>query len=199
MRSQQLTSAGDHDLFIAKLSPDGNPLWVTSLGGPDHDAQMGVAADSSGSCYVTGYLDKAGQLGSLQLPAGGLVVKLSASGQPSWATSVGAARAYKAALDAAGYAYVTGSFDYATKAIGSVAVTNRGFRDVFVARLSPSGQIVDVVTGGGADEDVGIDLAIDAKNNLYVVGFFSTQATFGASTLNAQGEPDVFVWKLRLP
>src|SRR5581483_11536272 len=41
--------------FVAKLSPAGQILWATYLGGSGADAALGIAVDASGSPYVVGY------------------------------------------------------------------------------------------------------------------------------------------------
>ncbi|MFN4320021.1 MAG: SBBP repeat-containing protein, partial [Aquificaceae bacterium] len=47
---------GGADVFITKLSPQGNSLiYSTYLGGSDVDVGSGIAVDSSGAAYVTGY------------------------------------------------------------------------------------------------------------------------------------------------
>jgi uncharacterized protein (TIGR03437 family) len=42
------------DAFITKLSPDGEVLWSTFLGGADRDASVAIALDGKGNVYVTG-------------------------------------------------------------------------------------------------------------------------------------------------
>lgn len=49
-----LTSAGDNDIFVAVLNPDGAPLSAQSVGGSDTDNGFGIAADGRGGAYVTG-------------------------------------------------------------------------------------------------------------------------------------------------
>jgi hypothetical protein len=48
---------GYGDAFVAKLSPAVNALiYSTYLGGSSYDSAFGIAVDSSGNAYVTGYL-----------------------------------------------------------------------------------------------------------------------------------------------
>lgn len=46
---------GGTDVFVAKLDADGNLLYATYLGGTGEDRGMGIAVDSAGNAYVTGY------------------------------------------------------------------------------------------------------------------------------------------------
>lgn len=48
-------NVGYNDVFVAGYDPDGNALWATSIGGPDNDYGMGIAASAEGDVYLTGY------------------------------------------------------------------------------------------------------------------------------------------------
>src|SRR5687768_10574985 len=49
-------AGGDYDAFVMKFSPTGsNLVYSTYLGGTDDETAEGIAVDSSGSAYVTGY------------------------------------------------------------------------------------------------------------------------------------------------
>ena len=49
------TSAGDTDLFVVKYNSSGTKQWTKQLGTSSTDNATGVATDSSGNVYVTGY------------------------------------------------------------------------------------------------------------------------------------------------
>ncbi|OWP63862.1 hypothetical protein CDA63_06525 [Hymenobacter amundsenii] len=50
-------------------------------------------------------------------------------------------------------------------------------------------------SGGGADDSQGLDVAIDAFNNAYVLGSFSGKANFENITLTSQGNYDLYLAK----
>ena len=52
--SQVLTSAGDWDIYLAKIDGGGNIVWAKQLGGPNWDDVWDLAADSQGNLYLTG-------------------------------------------------------------------------------------------------------------------------------------------------
>ena len=54
VNASQPQLAGGSDAFVAKLSPDGQVLWATFLGGSDNDGASGLGLDSAGNVYVTG-------------------------------------------------------------------------------------------------------------------------------------------------
>src|SRR5439155_15611272 len=49
------SAIGSQDIFLAKYDSDGNVLWVKTAGGSDDDVGNGIAADSAGNTFVTGY------------------------------------------------------------------------------------------------------------------------------------------------
>jgi hypothetical protein len=114
------------------------------------------------------------------------------------------------AVDAAGNAYITGttqSTNFPTTA-GVFQPTFRGFQDVFLTKLNPTGSGLFYSTYlGGSDRDNGSAIAVDASGNVYVTGqtnstdFPTTggafQTTFGGSGSGCSNAPgDAFVTKL---
>src|SRR5260370_1224919 len=55
LNAEQNTYGGNNDAFVAKLSPTGALVYSTYLGGTFVDAGNGIAVDSTGAAYVTGY------------------------------------------------------------------------------------------------------------------------------------------------
>ncbi|HEY3132795.1 MAG TPA: SBBP repeat-containing protein [Acidobacteriota bacterium] len=56
--AMQSSNLGDFDAFVTKLDPAGSRLlYSTYLGGGSGDFGLGIAVDSSGNAYVTGYTD----------------------------------------------------------------------------------------------------------------------------------------------
>lgn len=117
------------DAFVAKLTPTGSLVYLTYLGGRYDDVAFGIAVDSSGSAYVTGYTnspDFPTTNGAFQTRyAGGsataffliegdaFVTKLSPDGKSLvYSTYLGGAQddaGFGVAVDSAGNAYVSGS------------------------------------------------------------------------------------------
>lgn len=92
-----------------------------------------------------------------------------------------------------GTALVTGSFS-GTVSFGSTVLTSAGGLDVFAGRLNQNGTWQWAVRVGSTGDDVGYGLAIDTSTqSAYVVGQFSSSASFGTTTLagSATGAPFV--------
>lgn len=62
VKSVQSYFSGGDDVFVSRLSPDGTINFSTYLGGSGDDVGLGIAVDSAGSIYVTGFTDSATDL-----------------------------------------------------------------------------------------------------------------------------------------
>lgn len=112
---------GDHDVFVAKISPAGDQLlYSTYLGGSTTDLGLAIAVDSVGNAYVTGETFSADfptTLGAHDRTVAGFVdafiAKLSPNGGSLlYSTYLGGSNAEGGsgvAVDSVGNAYVVGS------------------------------------------------------------------------------------------
>ena len=65
--STTLNSAGSTDAFVAKYNTSGTVQWAMSIGGTSPDYGYGIATDSGGNVYVTGYYRGSVTIGSTTL------------------------------------------------------------------------------------------------------------------------------------
>lgn len=171
---------GNLDVFVTKLSPAGDVIYSTYLGGPCVDTARGIAVDASGSAYITG--DTGGECYG---QTGVLVAKLSPAGAVVYASQFGgtladASSGHAIAVDGEGHAFVTGA---AVSDSHDFPTTPGAYRrtecenvypfagDGFVAALEADGTdfvYSTVLCGGGDDSPAGI--ALDAAGNAYVAG-----------------------------
>ncbi len=172
------------DAFVAKISSDGSTLvYSTYLGGWSRDEGHGIAVDSSGDAYVTGWTRSSNfpTLGAYQGSRNGyyfdaFVTKLSGSGGALvYSTYLGGLSddyAEGIAVDRSGQAYVTGytsSIDFPT--LGAYQDTHQGICDAFVTRLSSAGNELTYSTYlGGSEHDAGNSIAVDTSGSAYITG-----------------------------
>lgn len=200
----QLTSSGNFDVFVAKLNTSGTWQWAVKAGGSALDSALGIAVDSSGNCYVSGYFSGTMTVGATPLTSAGgndiFVAKLNTSGAWQWAIKIGGTGAdagIGVAADSTGNCYITGYFS-GTTTFGTITLTSAGGHDAFVAKLDTSGDLQWAVKAGGTGTDDGYGLAVDSSGNCYVVGYFDGNATFGTTSLASSGNYDIFAAKLEL-
>ncbi len=69
--SDSVASNGLLDIFLAKITSDGNWFWVTQAGGSDVDSGYGVTMNDTGSIYLTGEFSDIANFGTLSLTSYG--------------------------------------------------------------------------------------------------------------------------------
>jgi hypothetical protein len=221
----QAANAGGYDAFVTELSADGaSLLYSTYWGGSSDDIGTGIAVDSSGNAYVSGYTDSPDfpvTSGALQANYGGgvhngFVVKFNSGGAAlGYSTFLGGSGddyAYGVAVDSAGDASVTGATNsvnfptvnafqpnYAGGLCGTAPSTFPCY-DAFVAKLNPAGAALIYSTYlGGTGSDYGYAIALDGSSNAYVTGYTTSTnfpTTPGAFQQIFGGSYDAFVAKL---
>jgi len=197
-----LASAGNRDIFAARLDPDGNFLWAVSAGGTEQDYAYGIAIDGSGNAWLTGYFLGTASFGPHDLTSAGstdvFAAKLDSDGNFLWAVSAGGPcgdSGHDIAVDAMGNAWLTGYF-YGTASFGSHSLTSTSYDDIFAARLDTDGNFLWAVGAGGPDWDTGDALAVDGSGNFWLTGHFHGTAGFGPHDLTSCGCEDIFGAKL---
>jgi len=177
------------DLTPFYSSMPGGAVWpgTYQLGTSSADSATGVATDSSGNVYVTGYTE--GGLDGTNAGSSDLfVVKYNSSGTKQWTKQLGTSsedRANGVATDSSGNVYVTGN------TMGGLdGNTSAGNQDLFVVKFNSSGTKQWTKQFGTSSEDWTYGVATDSSGNVYVTGF-----TMGGLDGTNAGHRDLFVVK----
>lgn len=185
----QSTNRREPDVFITKLNAAGSALvYSTYLGGGNEEYGLGIAVDSTGSAYVTGWTFSANfpTVNAFQPTKGNLftddafVAKLSPAGSALvYSTYLGGENddhGNGIAVDAAGNAYVTGftestNFPTANALQGTFGGRSCERGDAFVTKFNAAGSALVYSTFlGGTRDDSGGGIAVDSAGNAYVTG-----------------------------
>ncbi len=197
-----LVSKGARDIFVCKIDKLGNYKWAVSAGGQLSDYGKDIAINSNGEVYVTGYFSGTAYFNSYKITAFGntdiFVAKLDSSGNWLWAQNIdgdGFDRGNSIVAEG-NNCYITGNFDSNVK-FGSISLTSRGSKDIFVAKLNSSGNWLWAKSAGSTSSDDSYNINIDNNNqNIVITGYFSSTATFGSINLISAGSRDPFIAKL---
>lgn len=194
-----LTSSGSHDIFAAKLDPNGNWLWAVRAGGTGDDFGHGIALDQAGNAYLSGSIGGTASFGPYTLTSSGgydiFAAKLDPEGNWLWVTGASVNEVYSIAVDDAGNACLTGRFP-GTVSFGPYTLICNGWYDVFAAKLDPNGNWLWAVSAGGTQSDGGYNIAVDAEGNIYLAGEFNLTVAFGTHSITSSGEFDIFAAKM---
>jgi hypothetical protein len=200
-----LSSPSATAYFALKLDNSGNFVWARSASGSQACGGMAITSDAFGYVYTTGFftgtVDFDPGAGTYNLLAGGgndaFVQKLDASGNLVWAKAFLSSSnftpdgGHAISVDASGNVLTTGVFhetvDFDPGA-GTFSMTSTDNGDVFISKLSSSGNFVwaKKIGGAGPSDDEGESIHHDASGNIYIAGHFSATADMdpGPGTMN---------------
>ena len=200
-----LVSAGDDDVFLAKLDAGGNPVWAKRYGDALDQYVDGLAVDASGAVVIGGNFVGSIDLGGGPLTSVGNVAfdvylgKLDPSGNHLWSKRFGDAGhdgISSVVVDGAGNVVLTGGHDGVID-LGGGPLPSYGGTDVYLGKLDASGNHLWSGDHGDAQAQNATDVAVDHAGNVFAVGIFQSSIDFGCGPVT---EPtyhtDVYVAKL---
>lgn len=199
--------ADDRDIFVAKLSEDGDELWSHAFAAAGAQDVHAVAVDpSDGAVVIVGSLrDSLGFDASTTLTSAGgddaLIARFRADGQLDWALSAGDGNSQVAravTVDEAGTIWVAGTFN-GTVNLGGDTHTSVGNSDIFLVKLSSAGAVATSARfGEGGQHSVGALAPHDG--GVVMVGGFVGTTSFGGDAFQSQdgtvAAEDIFVASL---
>ncbi|MFI5170971.1 MAG: SBBP repeat-containing protein [Chitinophagales bacterium] len=215
----ELTAAGVdmQDIYLLKLDPAGNFLWVKSMGGVGRDVGNSIAIDHNRNIYLTGYFGYLGPSADFDpgpdeflLTAAGVgdifVAKYDEEGNFLWAKSLegtGSDDAASIDVDALGNCYVGGHFSVDVDfdpGPDEYIITSQGGWDNFILKLDNDGNFVWAKSTGGTYNERTFSLMLGEGNNIYSTGFFELTADFDpgadAYEITTEGDRDIFILNL---
>lgn len=206
-------SSGDADIFITKYNSNGSYGWTKTLGGTAEDYGQGIAVDSDGNIFITGYFqgtvnfndsggtDNHTSEGSTDI----FITKYNADGTYGWTRTIGTTG------DQLGYAITVDSNDYVVaigKFSGTVNFDVTGGTDnhsstsgnVFITKYGNDGSYSWTRTFGNSGQTSYYDITTDADGYIYATGYFTDTADFdgsgGVDNHTSNGNDDIYVTRL---
>ena len=190
---------GPGDAFLAKVSTEGQLIWMTYVGGNYVEHGIGVSADARGAVV-------AGWTTSLDLPArtnshhqgfaDGFATRVDATGSIEWSTYLGGQRddwGKGVAVTNEGRTLVTG-WTSSSDFDGRRNEYFGGTEDAFLVSLDAGGAIEWMTYLGGSRSERGADVAVDSAGDILVTGD-TTSDDFAGRNNEYLGAPDAFVLK----
>ena len=179
-------NAGNWDAWIAKYDRNGNQIWGQQLGTPSEDQAKGIATDSQGNIYLTGWTE--GAMSENQGSFDAWMAKYDPNGNQLWIQQLGSAGSEGAldlTIDSEDRIYLTGN------TWGDLASPNAGNNDAWAAEYNSDGNLLWKRQLGSAGEDLAFGVAVGEPGKLYIGGW-----TNGAFTHQNSGGTDAWLAQL---
>jgi hypothetical protein len=169
--STVLHNQGFSDIFLAKYSPGGNPLWAYSSGGAGIDQANGLGVDPNGFAYVCGsFGSQSISFNTYVLNNNGnlniFLAEFHPAGYPLWAKATGGSAsdyALSASAGISGNACIAGYFNSASVPFGPSTLIATGSSNMLVAKVSG---ITGIETSGILSDEI-VAYPNPAFDNLY--------------------------------
>jgi hypothetical protein len=198
---QELISAGGNDLFYLRLNAAGGIATFTRFGGIGSDLGLCALFDGLGRVYLVGVTDGAIDFGNGAVveTSGGrdlFVAQVTEQGQAMWAFAAGGiddtAELVYCAVAPDGDLLVSGAFTGSMQFPGVDRIDSQGNTDIFLARVSPAGQVRWADRHGGPGNDSPRNVAVGGNGEIGVTGEFTSVASFGGGDHTSLGFLDLF-------
>jgi len=195
-KTNYVLSGPGNSAFVLKLNTDGKFGWVSPFVGLGSGSSAGsstaqaITLDANDNILVGGYyknsVDFKPGVGTTTLPTigGTFITKLNQSGRLVWARALEDANSMFLKgidVDAAGSVYATGYFQGTADldpGTGSYLRTSAGSDDIFVVKLSSTGNYVWAETFGGSSSDLGYGISVDINGDVHLAGLFRGTVDF---------------------
>jgi hypothetical protein len=195
---------GGNDIFLAKYSSTGSPVWGLSFGGAGGDRGKGVATDSANNVVMTGFITNNVAVGGPTLMGGGTFLsKYSPSGGHLWSENfpppssafVSSENGNSVAVDAGDDIVITGAVIGDVNLGGGVLpmTPGDGNNNSYAAKYTSAGshiwsaRFANLIPANSAGFNSGKAIGTDSGGNAIVSGVFSDSIDFGLGALTNPG------------
>ena len=208
--TNDLTSDGGEDSYVAKFDSNGKFQWAQNIGSSSNDRGLGIATDSDGNVLATGYFS-----GSIDIDGNGTDDLTSNGGQDSyiakfdrdgnflWAQNIGGSngdKGHSIAADRDGNVLPTGYFRDSIDIDGNDIndLTSNGQRDSYVAKFDKNGNFLWAQNIGGVGDENGRGITTHSDGNVWITGYFDAAIDIDGDAnndLSTNGSSDSYIAK----
>jgi hypothetical protein len=192
--TQNLTSAGQEDIYISKLDASGNYVWATRMGNSNDDYASGLSIDAAGNVYTTGVFE-----GTMDVDPGGathdlvsagdadiFITKLTTAGSYIWSCNIGSTSydaGFAIAVPNANDIYLLGTFDGTVDfdpGTGTQYLTSATTEDTYLLHLSPDISLpLTLLNFDAIDNSSSVQLQWQTTREQSMAGFEIERSTDG--------------------
>ena len=206
-----LTATGNRDIFVLKLTSNGDYTWAHKFGSSLPDEGLATCFDPNGNVFVTGYFQE-----TVDFNPGSstnnftatsydiFILKLDANGNYVWNYDLGSNPAEQGRAiqcDASGNVYTSGSFGSSLDFNPGAAtefMNATGVDDIYLLKLTNDGNFIWSKKIGGISNEYALSMSIDVNGSAILGGHFASTTTFNSFpnvAVTSAGLDDAFVVK----
>jgi hypothetical protein len=205
---QDLRAVGDHDTFLAKLSPTLTHVLSKRYG--DNGLSRGgeVATDAQGNIFIAGGLQGSIDFGGGAVSStthGSYLAKLDPSSNPIWAKAIAPSTSaaeivfYDIAVerstgDVVMVGSLAGNIDF-----GGGLRSGTGGTNAFIAQYTSAGAHAFSNLYGDDANQYAVDVAVDASGSAIVAGSLRGTLDFGSGPITSQTNERAYIARVLLP
>ncbi len=189
-----ITGWGLNDIFVAKFSSEGVPLWAKAFGGSEGDIGLSIDTDSLGNSYITGYYGGTAHFEDQDLTSSGswdvFILKLNPNGDKIWAYSEGGISndiGYGLAVVPDGRCFIAGWFGDTITFHDNSTITSYGGSDIVTFAIDASGNLLWMHKAGSVGVEYGYKIDVDSQANTYITGTCGQGSNFDGILSPANG------------
>ena len=205
--TRKAISGGKMDAFVAKMSANGDFIWVQGWGSTENDMATAVSVSPNGDrIYVSGTFIGNVSFGNATYESFAnkmdfFVRAFDANGGARWAKRIGYSgddRIIASTTQTDGKLVLTGAISQTTTFDTQTISANGEFEsDFFISRITKDGAIELLKRYGGTFEDAGKAVYTDAKGAIFVTGYYDSTTTVEGFIEEAVGGRDGFVTRIK--
>lgn len=204
---EDLVSAGNTDIFMARFTSNGNHVWSKRLGGSATlygDSLAGLIIDQQGDIVIAGSFFESANFGGDWLGAAWtgfhpFVAKFNADGVHQWSKALSApevqAQLLGVSVDSQNNigctGHFTGTINFGGDTLAASGILGGG--SGFVVKLNSTGSHLWSRAFAGGNQ--GYCIEVDSQDNFLVAGIFTFSSNFGGCNLSSPTGVDIFLAK----
>ncbi|PHR23927.1 MAG: hypothetical protein COA38_16885 [Fluviicola sp.] len=210
---QTASTNGGSDIFLYKLTKDGQFVWVKSMGGTLNEQGVNITADVNGNIYICGFYESDFDIdpgtGTTQLICSGerdaFIAKFDPNGNLLWGNSFSGTLSEQPEgieITPSGI-LISGRFEGTVDfdpGVGNLSLTSNGSNDIFAVKLDLNGDFLWANSYGDNANDISWEISADVNDNVFVIGTFKNTIDFNNGNPNgsyvSNGLADLFILKL---
>ena len=191
-----LATAGDRDIFLAKLDANGNHLWSKRFGSSAYydSAQALVVEPVTDSVLISGLLGQPTTVGGAVLGTGTdnlFLAKFDSAGAAVWSKGFASGSGYQLALEPSGN-IVLGGWCEGSIDLGGGPLPCANKYGIILAKFDSSGNHI-WSKGFGSPNGVAATVAIEGTGDIVTAGLFDGSINIDGTTLTSVGSTDAFI------